>query len=794
MRLVERRRLLGACLMLITLAAAFFALQIDFDFTPQRIYAGDGDLLAYAEGFKQDFGYDDAAVLIVLEARDSADVLDAAALNWQAEVADRLAALPAVEHVTCVANLEIPRSRLWRRPWIVPSPLIESFPVDSAAAAKTRETLDDYRLLDGALLSEDRRLSAVICFVEPDARRIARLRGVMGEIEGALGQVAPPAGYTVRLSGLPPMRTEIVGQLLVDQARLLPLAAVTMIVVLWLIFRSAVGVLLPLIAAGAGLAWWLAVLVVAGQTLDLISNVLPVLLFILGVSNCVHVVSRYGEESRRAVDRPHVVTAVIARMTVPCFLAFLTTGIGFASLIFAHSDALKAFGWQAALGTMLLYISTMFWTVVLLPVLDPPRRNTTPSALFNLLGRVFDTTPRLAIRNASLILLTGIAVAGCSLWAARGMQINSQFIETYEPDHPTVQTIELVEEKLAGFLPLEISLHGSDGTTLLDPEVVRRVAELGRLAAAGKPVLFVRSYVDILDAVFTSARQQRFPLFDPRIADDLAARRIRWTDGIARQVSEAVGYNAFMTSDGTRARVLLRVKDVGTRETLGLIAELEQHMATLLPPELGIETRLTGEAYLNAKALDGFVRDLLVSLAGACVVIFGVIALVFRSPRLGLIVGLPNLIPLVITLGYIALRGYELNVANVIVFAIGIGVVVDDTVHLVSRFREALADGHPIGEALHLALACTGRTIVMTTILIVSGLAVLSFSDFLPTRRFAELTSVTMAAALVGDLLLLPASLLLFHRRETSITTRSSTPVDGALPAHPSLRAEYSRK
>jgi predicted RND superfamily exporter protein len=162
--------------------------------------------------------------------------------------------------------------------------------------------------------------------------------------------------------------------------------------------------------------------------------------------------------------------------------------------------------------------------------------------------------------------------------------------------------------------------------------------------------------------------------------------------------------------------------------------------------------------------MDDFVRDLFYSLLGASLVIFGVMGVFFRSLRLGLIAILPNLLPLFFTLGYMGLRGYPLNAGNMIVFAISLGVAVDDTIHFLARFREERRHGVGVQDALRRTLRGAGRAIVMTTVLIVGGLSILFLSDFTPTRRFAELISVTMVCALVGDLVVLPACLAVFAK------------------------------
>ncbi len=126
--------------------------------------------------------------------------------------------------------------------------------------------------------------------------------------------------------------------------------------------------------------------------------------------------------------------------------------------------------------------------------------------------------------------------------------------------------------------------------------------------------------------------------------------------------------------------------------------------------------------------------------------------------------------PLVMTLGYMHLRGYELTAGNVIVFAISLGIAVDDTIHFLARYRDerkSMSSEHAIQEAL----SSSGRAIILTSVLVVSGLSILVFSDFVPTRRFAELTAITMCAALPGDVILLPALLKLFGGRSGNLST-----------------------
>jgi len=769
-RLVEmlsrRRRDVGLVLILVTVIAAFGAARLDFDFSPQIMFAGYGDMYEFSERVKQRFGYEDTLVLVVLEATGSADVLSPVALDWQARLGQRLSQVAHVERVLGLGNLKYPRVRLLGQNKVVMVPLIERWPVDAAGAERVREMIDQQPLVRETLLSRDYRAAMVATWIDPSQRTIASLAQVMREFRAAIAAEPLPDGYRLHIQGLPAMRTEVVEHLIRDQQRLVPLVVLLFFGLLVWMYRSAIAALGPLMAAGVGLVWTIALLASFHQSLNIVSNVLPVLLLIIGVSNCVHVMGRYGEEAHAdpAGGRRNAAVTTIRHMMIPCLLTYFTTAIGFGSLYWGESPGLQAFGWQAALGMGVMYLSTILVLGVLLPLLPPPRPLDRVCPLLGWPTTAIARATRYPRSYIAVIFIVAALAIVASLVAGLRVPLDSRMFETYDDDHPTLVSLHFVEEKLGGFIPLEVSLTVTEAGRWTQPETLRRVAEFQRIAAQQPEILLARSYCDVLSAIHDRTRPGIAALVDPLVSDEVAGARTRRAARLAERMADTVGYRAFLAADGREARVLLRVRDVGSKQTLKLIDRLEAILSEQFPADSGVVWRLTGDAYLNARTMDGFVRDMLGSLVGAAVIIFGAISLIFRSLRLGLIAVIPNITPLVLMLGYLAWRGYDLNVANVIVFAISLGVAVDDTIHFLSRFSEETARGIAVDEAIRRVLTSAGETMILTTVLIVGGLSVFVLSDFLPTRRFAELTALTMAVALAGDLLLLPACLLAFAR------------------------------
>lgn len=764
--LVRHRGIVLAILVAVTAAATALAVRVPFDFTPQAVFAGNDDLVDYCEDFKRLFGHEDAILLVVLQASGEHDLLEPASLTWQAEIAARLRKMPQVVRIESVATMQTLHAHLLGRRRLTAGPLIAKLPVDEEAAHKVRATLTD-SLAEGALVSKDHRVGAILVCLDPAARDIDSMRAAVQQTQKLLADHPPPDHCKVSYSGLPALRVDIVDELIADQIRLLPLAALLFFVVLVILFRCVSGTVLPLLATGAGLALSVGALTLTGQTLNIISNIIPALLLIFGVSCCVHVINRYAEESYRLPGQRELATRrTIENMLLPCFLTYATTALGFLSLVAAHSVSLRGFGWQAALGMILLYLVSMAVFASMLPYLRAPRFDRSDAGSSSWVANVVSLSGYTVARYPRTTVLSSLAVIAACLWLGSGLTVNSFMIETYEADHPTIQTMQVVESSLGGFLPLEISLRTDRPEQFVSPAVYAAVAEAQRYASAQPGVLFSRSYVDLNQEIYAKTRM-RDELFERMPQnDDNGRRRVQRTHGVCRQFADALGYNYFLTRDGLRARVLLRLEDVGTKRTLAVIEGLEDKLAELFPAGGGIEARLTGDAYLNAKVMDGFVRDLFSSLLCASILIFGIIGMLFRSLRVGMIAMLPNVFPLTVTLGYMGLLNYDLNVGNVIMFSISLGVAVDNTIHFISRFREEIHHSGDVADAIYRSYQGAGRAMVLSSVLVVSGLAILLVSDFIPTRRFAELTGVTMAAALVGDLLVLPAMITLYWKRD----------------------------
>ena len=770
--LSARPRVTVAAMLLGAALGGWAAAGADVDFSPQSVLDGRDALVADMEAARRTFGYEDAVLLVLLQDdrprtpgdADAPGVLGAAALAWQQRLAADLPALPYVQTAVGVTTLNTGRVGVGTLGRPVVAPLVPGSPeepVTEDEAAWVREQLADGRA-DG-LVSADRRTAAVLAPLDPAARAADKTREAVAAVNDYLAKNPPPGGLTAAVGGMPALRLAIIDGLAADTEFLFPLSGLLFLAAVGLAFRRPVGLLVPGLGVGCGLAWAAGLLAAGGTRFGILSNVLPVLLTVVGLAAAVHVLARFAEEAGRTADGPDARKAAARRAFVALVpatgLTLGTTAVGFGSLLAAGSDAVRAFAVQACVGLACLGLSTLAAFAALAPRLRPPRE---PG------GHEFHPATVLgsaAARFPFVTLLAGGAVVAAGLYLGSGLRVESRMLETHDADHPAARSIRRVGRDLGGVIAVEVLLDADEPGRLLEPAVYRAVDRFAAAARRVPGVLSVRTYTDSLNRTAAGIRRAPGPPFEPP-PTAAAARQ-------ARVFLERVSPGAltpFLTADAARGRVVARVADIGTAATLDLAETFEQDLARRFPPggSHGVSWRLTGDGYVNAVGMDRFVRDFLWGLAGAVAIIFAAVGLLFRSVRAGLIAAGVNLAPLCVTLGWLRVRGLELNAGNAIVFAVGLGVAVDDTVHLLTRFREELGTrGGDVPAAVRATLAASGRAVALTTGLVACGVAVLLFSEFVPTRRFAELVCVTLAAALAGDLTLLPAALTAFWPRKS---------------------------
>ncbi len=790
---LEYSRQLIVATTLIALACASTLPLLEFNFTPQQLFESTARYDQLREQIAEQFGREDNLMTVLVNADD---VLTPEVLTYTHRLTLELEGVERTSRTSSVTTFEVPRAAdgaLSTRPivqerlesrglmWRDPGATVTQADADALATLVAAEPL-----LDGSLVSSDRKLLAVLIWLDDEVQDATDLEAIAADVGAVLAANPPPGGVRVRTGGIPQVRVDVVASLRTEQITFIPIVSLIFFFILTYLFRRPSGVILPLAVVACAVAATIALMVVTGFGINIINNVLPILVFVIGISDSVHMLTRQAEEMEEGRDAVDAAKEMVRRTGAACLLTSTTTAVGFASLIVADTDILKAFGWQAAAGVMFAYAFTLISLPAALAHMRPVSRRvsktegqhvdpTRPESIANapLLERFMVALAHRVLGHPKLTLLIGGAITVGLVVLASSVRIDTTLLEIYKPDHPTFQTTKELEAKLGGILPVEISISHPDVDHFKEPAVYTNLAQMQAFAESQDEVLSTQTLADFHQAARVALigdPAQRAVMPNSRAQVEQLHLLI---EGPPDQLG---GVRSFMTTNFDNARLLLRVRDSGAKKMIALGGTLEDELDRRFPASEGYEVIIAGDAYVASVALDSFVRDLFASLLLAIVIIFGMMTIVFRSLKVGLISVVPNLTPLLLTFAYMGYEGITLNTTTIIIFAISLGLAVDDTIHFLARYREESERRANTYDALVHTYFGAGRAIMLTSVLLLVGMGVLLFSDFQPTNYFGSLTGITIAGAVFGDLILLPPLLLLIDRRKDSAEPQATTP------------------
>ncbi|MFW5876149.1 MAG: efflux RND transporter permease subunit [Myxococcota bacterium] len=635
---------------------------------------------------------------------------------------------------------------------VATDPVIEGDTVEAEEATELREALQDAPLMIGRLVSEDRTVAAVALRLAGEDGDPEAVNQAVDKVASFLDEHPPPDGSAIHLGGLPYLRHNIIDSMRSDQLKLVPLTLLVCSFLLFVAFRWLPGVVLPIAAVVITTLIVVGGMAAAGEPMNVLNNIIAPLLIIIGISDSIHLVQRYREQLAEGEEQHQAGAHTVRSMAVACLLTSVTTAVGLSSLVVSKTGMLQRFGVTAAIGVMIAYVITITFLPSALMLARPPKPNRLHEPT-RLESTIILLTQGVLRARWYLLGLTALLL-GLAVWKASDVNVDHALLDQFSESDPIHGTTLLMEQKLEGIRPLEVSFTSSEADRFRDPEVLQALDDVQAWAEKRPEVIRALGPVDILQetyALVTGDSDVRTQPFESEPQVDALFTLLAQGD---RDPLEA-----FVTEGGRRARLQVRLRDVGAQATLGFIEDLRGQMKRELQGVENVEFFFAGDAYTGSRGLEAVVHDLLGSLLTAVGIIFLLLAVLFRSLRLGLLSIPPNIIPLVFTMAYMVMRGIPLNAATVIIFSISLGLAVDGTIHVLARYREETLSGLGSSEALLRAARGTGQAIVVSSLTLMMGFAVLLFSSFVPVRHFGELIAVTVASSLIATMIVQPALL-----------------------------------
>ena len=751
---------------ILTAVAGWRAAQIGFNYDFEAFFPEGQPETAFYLQFREAFSTDNDFILVGLKGENG--VFDR---NFLHATRDLAAALDSVEGVTGVidpTDLTLPvqdpvLGMVFQRPllrWEQP----EHYATDSAAIWRDPQWV-------GTLFSEDGKSLALTVLQTPMLSKEGCDR-IAAETDAVLttwqkDQEDRGVQIEFHRAGRAHAQVHYVSVMEREVALFVGLGLILLITFLHFAFRTWWGIVIPLtviLLSGLGT---LAFMEVTGKGIDIMTVVLPTIIFVVGMSDVVHIITRYLDELRAGLDPFPALRKAFREVGLATFLTSLTTAIGFLTLLSSAIGPIREFGLYTAAGVFIAFgLAFSLLPAVLMRSRAPLQhvasdKDASASPWTPWLSRWFIRI----LRNRRWILSGTGLLTVASLWLLSGIEVNNYLLEDLREDDPLRQEFNFFEQDFSGVRPYELALRFEPGGNIMaEPGVLAAVDSvetwLDEDVGAGS-VLGPASIASTANRLLNGNRPSADRVPEGAELERLLGRLNRLDRSNGDE--SGAGWSAAVRDDLGLGRITAKTADLGAKVLAARNAAFLDRVNAYL--ENTFETPpFTVEVTGTANLIDLNNRFLASDMVLGLLIAFGIVALIvgllYRSLRMTLISLVPNVLPLLFIAGFMGALDIDLKVSTSIIFTIAFGIAVDDTLHFLAKYRILLRQGRQPIWALRRTFLATGKAIIITSIILCGGFATLMLSSFEGTFHIGLLVSLTLCFAVVVDLAVLPLLLL----------------------------------
>ena len=645
---------------------------------------------------------------------------------------------------------------------IIVEPLIsqKGVPSDPKELSQIKERALSNKFWINSLVSKDGKACAInmkLPILQDDAtfrfQIVSDIRQMLSD-----KNIPPPPGASIYFTGVSVFGKDALEAMEDDLFNYFWLIPLMILVLLFVVFRTLRGVLVPQVVIFLSVAYTLALLFATGKSITMISTMLPVLIAVIAISDVIHVIARYYEQSQFIRDKNELVRSTIIHMLPPCFLTSTTTAAGFGSLMISDVTQVKDFGFFAAVGLMASFFVAMTIAPIILSMLPLPKQKVREAYAEGFFNRLLTHFDRITTKDKVVIPTIAVLVLFCAAFGIYHLKVETTMAKFLPKDKPSVTGLNWLQDKMAGVTTLEMMISGEEGV-FKEPWALEEVRGLSKYLESLYEVNKVYSIVDFI-TTFNKVLHNDNPDFEkiPPTQKDISQYLLLFESTDGQETLED-----FVLADYSTTRVTARIRSMGSASHLELIEHVNKYVETRLDKRLKLRT--TGVVVLYATLTTALVKGQIYSLIIAFFVIIIMMMIHLRSIKIGLLSMIPNIFPLAVTLGLMGIMDISLNVATVMISCIALGIAVDDTIHYLSRYGAELEEGKSLDQAMHRTIMGAGRGMIFTSLVITGGFFALCFSSFQINKAFGILTGITMITAVFADLLLLPVLIRIFRIR-----------------------------
>ena len=744
---------------------AWKASSVKLSYTGSKILPQTDSAFIQYNHFKSQFGEDGNMMVLGIS---SSKLMSKELFSDWGMLAKELQAIEGIKQVLSVSNLYDLQKDTTNKRFVLKQlnelPVLRDTEMDSI-----KNRINDLPFYQGLLYNKKSQATLMAINIEHKILNTPKRGPIIKTIQKKADDFSKKHNIEVHYSGLPFIRTAVSNLVSREFVLFLGLSILVSAIILFIFFRRLYPVLFPIILVIVGVIWSLATLVMFGYEITMLTGLIPPLIVIIGIPNSILLLNKYHNELRKHGDKDKALHVTILRISETTLIANVTAAIGFGVLFFTGSALLVEFGLVAAINVMATWFICLCLIPIIFSYLPVPKLKAQEDHDKGLLHRLLVAIDNMVHHRSRLIYISTIAICLVSMIGVLKINVNGYVVDDLPQNSPINRDLKFFEKNFEGILPLEVSIDTRKKNGILNLSTIKKVDRMEEMISA---------YPEFSGSVSLNKAlkyaSQAFYNGDPRffrIPNDLEK------NFVLSYLGNSGGNNnmlkGFVDSNKQVARVSFQMADVGSKRMNVLLEELKPRIDSILNPER-FDVLLTGSSIIFSKGTDYMLKHLLESILLAIFLISLLRLIQFKDLRIMFISLLPNIIPLIITAGIMGFFNIPLKPSTILIFTIAFGLASDQTIYFLTRYQQELeSTSFSTTKVISDTIRETGVSMTYIALVLFFGFGIFTASTFGGTMILGLLLSITLIIALVSNLTLLPALLVLIDKRKRQKIARA---------------------
>ena len=756
--IINNRNIFLVLILSYTLFMGYMSQFVKFNYDFSQTVPDTDDDMMYYNDFKKTFGEDGNVFAVGL--KDSS-IFNIEKFTLYKNYIKSLESIEGVNGVLGLPTLQILEKNKENKNFTFKE-LFSPFPTSQKHLDSILSIAKNQKFYDNKITNQDNALTLLITInkkVLNSKKRDDLMKSLI--IKSSLFE--SESNIKLHYAGLPYSRYMMAESVKQELSMLLLVSLIVTSIILFIFFRSYDTVIVPIIIIGIVVVWVFGTLSLLGYKITLLTGLLPPLIVVIGIPNCVYMLNYYHFSIEKIKDKKEALLNVIRTIGLITFITNLTTAVGFLVLATTDIKILTEFGIVAGINV----IATFFVSIFLLPsiylVLPAPKSEQTSYLNYSFIKYLINSFINISFNYRRQVFILSSIIVSVSIYGLTKIKSVSYLIDDVPSESPLMKDLKFFEKNFSGVMPLEIVVDSKMKKGVQNLNLLKKVNQLENFLMdkdyVSSPISLV-SFIKASRQAYYNNNSAYYSLPNNR-DKNFILRYI--SDGYQNNASNENISKSFVDSLGQKLRISLNVADLGSFKLDSIVNNVFRPEINKVFKNSKAEVKLTGTTLTFIKGINFLIENLLQSMLLAFFIISVIMSLLFKNFKMVIISLIPNLIPLIFAGGIMGFFGIPLKPSSALVFSIVFGISVDYSIHFLAKFKNELIN-NSIEISITNTIKQTGKSMIFTSFILFFGFIIFAFSNFGGTIVLGVLTSIILFVAMITNLTLLPSIILRFYK------------------------------